>query len=485
MSVEIEKRGEGFTCHPARAISLTAHKNAVALILVGFACFLTNLFRRFPGVMSWDSKEQYAQAVTGYFDDWHPPIMAWLWSALRLIAGGPGPLFFLHIFLYWFGFGLIALVLHNMNCRKTAWGIFGVALLPPFIRMNVGILKDVGLAVSFLASFAITFWFRVQDKKFRLIPLFIAAILLFYGILVRANGIFAGAPLIIYMVRPGLFGRPVRFLAVSLLIVFLAIPASNFFNHKIIGAVSSDSYHSLEIFDVAGIAYFSGDVSVFEQGNFSNDYIANCYVPMMWDTLDGRDKCNAVWNTPYANQTKMWLEAILHHPLAYAEHRFAHFNSELGFVVPRHHAADPVREAIKYGVPFHVEPFTAKQRAVDYVEVNPFTAPVFAFVLGLVMLTIIYSKNPSLLDQGALCLFLSGLLYASGYLIVGVASDYRYQFWTMLSIFSAFVICMANHARHFCYPNSTDWVRIGILGMTALITLVSQIVEGDALFPKG
>jgi hypothetical protein len=194
------------------------------------------------------------QAVSGHFNDWHPPIMAWLWSLLRLISDGPGPLFFLHVFFYWLGFGLIALALHNMNYRKTAWAIVAVAVFPPFILMNVNISKDVGLAVSFLASFAITFWFRVQDKKVPVIILFIAVILLFYGIMVRVNGIFAGAPLIIYMVRPALFGRPVSFLAVCLFIVFLAIPACYFFNHKIIGAESAGARRSLELFDFAGIS---------------------------------------------------------------------------------------------------------------------------------------------------------------------------------------------------------------------------------------
>lgn len=460
-------------------------KSPLAVVLAALVLFLANLISRFPGVTNWDSDEQYAQAVSGHFTDWHPPIMAWLWSALRLLADGSGPLFVLHIFFYWLGLGLIALALHALKYRKAAWGIIAVGIFPPFLAMNANILKDVGLAASFLASFAIVFWYRARDKKVPFGAAAIAALLLFYGIMVRANGIFGGAPLIIYMLRPGLLARPVRFLSACLLIALLAIPAFNLFNHKIIGAESAHPFRSLQIFDVAGIAYFSGDITVFEQGKFSKDFIANCYDPMMWDSLGSLGKCKVFWNTGYQHQTRMWLGAILHHPLAYAEHRLAHFNSELGFVVPRHHDDGAVQRAIKYGVPLHVEPLSSLAKAVDYLEAVPLAAPAFAFVLGMIMLTIVYSKSPSSLDQAALCLLLSGLLYASGFLIVGVASEYRYQFWPMLSIFAAFVIAMPEHSCRFRSPNSIDWVRVGILGMTVMIMLVSQIVEGDALFPNG
>ena len=107
----------------APATRQPAPKNSVAIPVVAFMLFLANFANRFPGVTNWDSKEQFAQAVTGHFADWQPPIMAWVWSKLRLIADGSGPLFFLQIFCYWLGFGLIALILHRMNFKRRRGGL--------------------------------------------------------------------------------------------------------------------------------------------------------------------------------------------------------------------------------------------------------------------------------------------------------------------------------------------------------------------------
>jgi len=61
-----------------RAITASPALIAVMAALL----FAANLFAGFPGVANDDSDSQYAQAVDQRFNDWHPPIMAWLWSFL-------------------------------------------------------------------------------------------------------------------------------------------------------------------------------------------------------------------------------------------------------------------------------------------------------------------------------------------------------------------------------------------------------------------
>ena len=41
-----------------------------------------------PGLMTWDAIRQYGQAVDGDFDDWHPPVMEWIWRQLIPIHTG-------------------------------------------------------------------------------------------------------------------------------------------------------------------------------------------------------------------------------------------------------------------------------------------------------------------------------------------------------------------------------------------------------------
>ncbi len=186
----------------------TRHKTYVLIVLIVFLLFFANLLKAYPGVPNVDSNYQYAQAINGHFTDWHPPIMAWLWSMLRLIADGTGPLFVVHVFFYWMGIGLIALTLSRIGRNQTAWAIVAVGAFPWFIKMNTQIFKDVGMAVSFLTGYSLCLSYRARGVKVPSGIIVIATIFIVYGILVRANGTFAGAPLIIWMFWPILFCRP-------------------------------------------------------------------------------------------------------------------------------------------------------------------------------------------------------------------------------------------------------------------------------------
>ena len=89
--------------------SLTIKPVVIAVTIALLAA--TNLAIWFPGESGPDSQSQYAQALAGQFDDWHPPIMARLWSILRLVADGDGSMFCFQLVGYWLGFGLIATAL--------------------------------------------------------------------------------------------------------------------------------------------------------------------------------------------------------------------------------------------------------------------------------------------------------------------------------------------------------------------------------------
>ncbi|MFX6118535.1 hypothetical protein ABTE85_19965, partial [Acinetobacter baumannii] len=57
-------------------------------ILIGGAGLLLTLAAFSPGIMTWDSIRQYDQALSGKFDDWHPPAMEGLWRVLVPIHQG-------------------------------------------------------------------------------------------------------------------------------------------------------------------------------------------------------------------------------------------------------------------------------------------------------------------------------------------------------------------------------------------------------------
>jgi hypothetical protein len=481
------------------------------LIALFLLLFLVNLLGRFPGEHDPDAIDQYRQAITNRFDDLHPPIMAWVWSYLRLLADGFGPMYAFHIVLYWFGFGIIALALLRSGRVLTAWGIVCVSVFPLFLMLNINVDKDVGLAVTFLAAFGIIFWFRIKDER---IPLLAGALvigLLSYGTLVRTNAVFAVIPPLAYFLYRRAFAIPLRLLIVSVPIALLLVPASTAFNRNVLGAKATNQISQLQVYDLAGIGYYSRDLSIFGANNsFTDAEVQWCYSPVsheMLTTAWGR-KCSFFWDrlvTPYrlkgdnefepdqAHKTPiddralatLWLTAIGKHPIAYLRHRLAHFNSELFFWVPSHHADPLVTHALIHGEAIPAVTKTPIKKMMSILRNNVFTTPAFWLVVG-VWLFVIWSNSKSHRDswqrQAALALTCSALLYTGAYFLIGIASDPRYTFWSLMATFVALVISLTELMPRFRLPGRLELACAGTLLMTIALVAIARVMCGDALY---
>jgi hypothetical protein len=451
----------------AKVKALQIH--SLLILSIVFALFSVNLLIGYPGVVSYDSRLQYAQAVTGHFSDWHPPIMAWVWSILRLVADGSGPLFAVHVFCYWLGFGLIALTLSVMRRNKTAWAVVAAGAFPPFMFMNSAILKDVSMAVAFISAFSICFFYRLRGLKIPFTYLIIAMGLIIYGALVRANGIFGAVPLFIYLVYPALFWRPIYLVVVSLALIATWIPAANLFNHRVLRAMPTNPISSLKRFDLAGIAYFSEDKSVYGTNSSATaELVRECYTPVGWETLLWRESCRPALSD-ISPSGRDWISAIIRHPMAYAIHRLVHFNSELFFIVPRNDT--------NYGLLLRQD----HDIIAGYVTSSLFPSPVvmisnlivFGLVMGVVIVGLCYRisrPRASELDDAVACMSISGVVYALAYLIVGVSTSPRYQYWSLMAVCLASIIFLSR--REHGSLSRLEWASVGVLAVT-LITLIS------------
>ncbi len=451
----------------SRVGAIMARPTSIAIIAA--LLFAANLFGGFPGVANDDSNSQYAQAVDQRFNDWHPPIMAWLWSVFRLLADGNGPMFCFHVACYWLGFGLIAVALNRAGRPLAAWGIIGVGLFPPFLMMNINILKDVGLAVTFLTAFAALFWYRIADRRVPAVVVAISIVLLFYGTLVRSNAVFGVIPLLAYLINPQWLGRPWRVLVLSAPVAMLIVPVSGLFNHNVLNATPVGIIRSLEIFDMTGIAFYSGDVSVFGPGNsFTRQDVDGCYTPVQWDTLSPWGKCRFFWHRlavsrdlreveelapidamearPNPDLRNHWVASIIAHPLAYARHRLAHFSSEIYFPDQPDHS-DVAAFGALMGEEVGVASAPPVLREPPYLMLyDVLKMPAFWLAIGACLLVLLASADLRRRPAGreaALALVTSGLLYTCAYLVVGVATDLRYQFWSMVATFTALVISLS------------------------------------------
>ncbi len=493
----------------ARSTLQVLASNPLAIVVLAVTLFAVNLACWFPGHGTPDSDYQYQQAISHHYTDWHPPVMAWVWSCIRFFGEGTWPIFTLQIGLYWLGFSLVALALRRAGRWRSAWAALLIASLPPLIMLDIVVMKDIVLAGALLVMFGLVFRYRGTDRPVPATVIVPALILLAFGALLRVNAVFAVPPLLAYLVYPRLTARPVRLVILSLIVSVVLVPVSSLVNRDLFRASPTYPIRSLQIFDLAGIAHFGRDASVFGVADkISQEQVDTCYTPVFWDTLGPARRCEAFFYQialhapslhlaaedaylidPGPNNDRLlrlWKQAIADHPFAYALHRLAHLNSEMDFIEPAHHADVIVQHAYTSGDPVVSPSWSPAKKGFDLVRNNVFTAPVFLIVAGAELWLVLLSSPLVFTPRRRLAgvtLTSSGLLYAFAYLVIGVATDPRYEFWSFISVLVAFLVTLPDIGPWFRTAGLGKWVYTAILAATVSITLGSRLVLGDALSP--
>lgn len=416
---------------------------ARALVALGVGLFAANLALHYPGVMNNDSIGQYRQALAGEYGDWHPPIMAWLWSWLRLFGDGPAPFLVLHLALYWLGFGLVADAVRRGGHPRLAWAVLLAGAFPPFLYVNAQVVKDVGMAVAWLAAVGLIHGFRVQQRRMPMALAVAAGLLLFYGAMVRTNALFGLGPLLLYALAPARWLRSTRLMAAAVVVALLALPASQLANRLLFQPRAEHAVQSLFLYDLMGIAVHTGDPAVIEpRATFTREELRDCYSPYWWDSLSPWGRCAGRVHRPAGADmptlpdglVAQWLRSIAAHPAAYLEHRLKHFNSALLFAVPPKH----IRLTPEYrtGDPAHppLEVVTARDVKLDIVRKNPGVWPVTWLTWAACLLVLLRREPPGPAVGFARALSVSALGYSGAYLLIGVATDMRYHYWSLLAV---------------------------------------------------
>lgn len=386
---------------------------AIAIANAALLLCTANLAFAWPGLLTPDSQSQLQQAISGQFNDWHPPFMAMLW---QLIGATIPAMLVVQVALHWAGIWTFAEGARRTRHSLWPWVLLALGLTPIAFKYT-GIIQKDSLLTSFLVL-AFGLAFLLPQRAFGW-PFGIAAALC------RANGSFALPPLLLERMhrRVGLLGT----VAASLAMAVVMVPAIGVFNTHVLGARETGVQRSVQLFDMAGIAHVSHDDTVLPAG--ATD-AARCYTPLFWDALD---RCMAPLSAIKPSLTQEWVTAIAKHPLAYAQHRIAHFNRAIFFIVP------PIQQCVDAPA-YHTCDFSRHGLIRDTVQKNALLWPVTWLVIGLALLA-------APLERTARALVASALLYGFAYAIVGVASDFRYFYWTELAIQLAILVQMATVGR--------------------------------------
>jgi hypothetical protein len=456
------------------------------LALVVLSMFLVNVALHFPGTMNNDSIQQYRQAVSGQYADWHPPVMAWLWAQLRVFGDGQAPLLILHLALYWLGFGLLADALRRTGQPRLALLVALGGAFPPFLYVNAQVVKDVGMVATWIAAFGLLFWFRAQHKR---VPMLVGAavlLLVAYGSLVRTNAVFGLGPLVLYAFAPAHWLRNVRLMVAAVVVALAAIPLSHVINRVAFNPIQQQPVHSLFLFDLMGIAVHTGDPRVLEpRATFEAGELRACYTPYWWDSLSRWGRCAAKVNRPAGTELQtlpdglalQWARTIAANPGAYVAHRLKHFNSSLLFAVPLKHVRltpeyrtdDP---AVK---PLEVVSASDVQR--DLLRKNPFVWPVTWVTWAVFLLWMLAREKPTVAVQLARVLAVSSLGYSGAYLLIGVATDMRYHYWTLLSVLVGTLLVLPQLVQGLRARSAPVLCGLGAVSLVVTIGVAARLMD--------
>lgn len=400
------------------------------------------------GVILPDTVVQYGQVLSGHYEDWHPPVTAWLW---RWIGGGrfgSAPFLILVCAMAWAGLWLIARSVARQ--AGIGWGLAIVAIgLTPILFGELGsILKDSLLAAALLLATGLL----VEEERRPAVGVPAAAMLLLAAG-TRFNAFFAAAPIAVLLLPERWRHGTVRHLLLTAATGAALFGAASFVNQVVLAPARQEPLLSLVAFDLAGISAESGRSAV----PFLNDaaaarIVAACYAPDMFDRAE-LAACDIggglkAWRaTSGESAIHVWLGAIAHEPLAYARHRLAHFNRNQRWL----ERAVPVDAVYlmsaenDLGLAF--TPGRAARAvgdAAEWLARSPFGRPAtwLAVAIGLL---IVAGQLPRPAMVRALAL--SGLLYGGGYLVVSVAPDLRYNLWTMAAAMIGLVLALAQRPR--------------------------------------
>jgi hypothetical protein len=134
------------TAPPARVLRRLA---PIALLVAVWGLFVAYSW---PGFMSYDSVKQLVQARSGELGNWHPPLMAWLWSVLDSIVAGPALMLILQTGL--FMIGLFAVIRRYAAPMRAAVVSAAVFLFPPVFAPLSVIWKDSLMAAVLVCAVA-------------------------------------------------------------------------------------------------------------------------------------------------------------------------------------------------------------------------------------------------------------------------------------------------------------------------------------------
>jgi len=419
-----------------------AEPNRTALLIGAMtaAGFALTLYVFYPGVMTFDALYVYKDMTNGFFGDWQSPMMIVLWSLVDPIAPGTGSILLLTVALYWLAFAVIALTVARRSCQ-LALLVPVLALSPPaFILVGI-IWRDVLFAVAWLLAAGLVY--AVADRRRRVrVPVQVLGFgILAFGVLLRPNALAAAPILAAYVLWPTCFAwKRAALLYVPAALGLFGLVQVVYYN--VLGATRQQPLHSIMVFDLGGISHFA------KQNMFPGSWTADesrlitdgCYKPIAWDiywtqqpcmfVMEHLEKRDKIFASPAL--TGAWEHAIVSHPVAYLAHRavfmwtFLFGGENLTMWTRDLDDASKIIFADNTAL-------MALKALNDALKPTPLLRPGTWLIIDAAVVLFAWRRRNTPPGAFALGICGSAVLYLLTFFSVGVATDFRYAYWTVLA----------------------------------------------------
>jgi hypothetical protein len=420
----------------------TAHSATVLVCVMACAGLAFTVLVFYPGYLTRDATFVRGYVETWYLGDWQSPLMTIVWRLIDPISPGTGSIFLLMAALYWLGFATLAVAVARRS-GGLAFAVLLLALVPPAFMLLAMIWRDILFGTAWLLAGAVVYFAADRSGPSHWAVRGVALVLVGFGILLRPNAIMAAPLLIAYLAWPARFEwKRAALLFIPVLVAGYALIQIVYYG--ILAVHRNNPLHSLVVFDLGGITYFTREnqfpVLWSADGYEDALLITQCYDPARWDSYWTRDPCQFVMNRLQNKDDVVfgtsrlawsWLRAVAAHPLAYLRHR-------LNFLWTFLAGANPTLELERLKFVDRV-PLARNQYFLAIVALHDVLRSSALFRVGtwLAFATAVgvlaWRGRATPPGAFAISVAASGIAYILSFGVFGVAADFRYAYWCVLA----------------------------------------------------
>lgn len=410
--------------------------SVLLLYLIVIICLIINP----RGLLSPDPIVQFYQALTSCYNDWHPPIMAFLWKKLFDVFKIPSILYYFHLALFLIGTLLIIKFLKRKSILLSIFFIIILSIVCFYERFIFYIWKDTGMFCSNLVIIGIVLLLPyLKNLKLKYFLCFVGIILNFYVMGIRANTVFSGL-IMITLLLSNFSNNLLKSTIIGFLIWLGTIFSINLITYDYLKSEKFYPIRYIMVSDIYQICYRNNnDLPLFLQGyNYSKKNMT-----VFYDNIPNINKyvIEKIVNIPGGPELR---SALLTQQNIYKISK-----EDLKFYIEKHKKIDMIQVETSYKLIkeywFKIileNPITFLKIKIKYF-IGLIGIPMICLMFINLILQYIYSIKRKNIKQ--LLIYLSSCFYLWPYFIFNASYDYRYiTYCVLIEVFMFVYIVYTN-----------------------------------------